>query len=151
MWKIVLLEIKLIYFKKMQKIKIINLIIILGVFITFSSFHKHKSETSNYLFQKWVYHDFDDNNLIYKSEIKFNKNKPGLEFYQNKTITIRQNIGWCATPPIEYETIKGSWSSITDSLIEIEYKNWNGLKKDTLKIIKISKSTLILKPIFSLE
>ena len=133
MWRIVLQEIKTYSFKKMQKIKILNLVVISGVFITFSSFHKHKIETSNYLFQKWIYQDFQNDKIIYESKLKFDKNKSGIEFYQNKTITLHQNIGWCGTPPIEYETIKGNWSSISDSLIEIEYKNWNGLKNIPLK------------------
>ncbi|WP_298545885.1 hypothetical protein [uncultured Aquimarina sp.] len=131
--------------------KIPNYILILILFGVFSSFQGSESKSSDFLFQKWVYKDYQNENLVYESKRKFKKDKSGFEFISNGTIIRKQNSGWCGTPPIDYEIVSGTWKNISDSVLEIKYKYWGGLAKDTLKIVELTKSKLILKPIYTLK
>ena len=131
--------------------KILNYIVIFSLFLAFTSFQINESKTSDFLYQKWVYKDYQNGNMIYESKRKFKKDKSGIEFKENGTITLKQNSGWCGTPPIDFEIVSGTWKNISDSLLEIEYKDWSGIKKDTLQIIELSKSELTLKPIYTLK
>jgi hypothetical protein len=124
---------------------------ILLLFVVFASFQITESKTSSFLYQKWIYKDYQNGNLVYESKRKFKKDKRGIEFKENGTIMRKQNSSWCGTPPIDYEIVAGTWKKISDSIIEIEYKNWGGIKKDTLQIIKLSKSELTLKPIYTMK
>ena len=121
------------------------------LFVVFTSFQITKSKIPAFLFQKWIYEGYENGNQIYESKLKFEKDKPAIEFKQDGTIQKKQNSGWCGTPPIDYEIVSGSWKSISDSLLEIEYKNWIGQVKDTIQIIALSKSKLILKPVYTLK
>lgn len=131
--------------------KILNYIAILTLFAVFTSFQVTESKTSDFLFQKWIYEDYKNGNLIYESKRNFKKGRPGIEFTSNGTITRKQNSGWCGTPPIDFEIVSGTWKNISDSVVEIEYKYWGGLAKDTLQIVELTKSKLILKPIYMLK
>jgi hypothetical protein len=96
------------------------------------------------LFQKWVYENYENGNIIYESKRRLNKDRPGIKFKKNGTITRNQNVSWCGN---NYETVSGTWKKISESLIEIEYRNWSGSNKSTLKIVELTKSKLIIKPI----
>ena len=124
---------------------------ILFLFVVFTSFQIPKSKIPDFLFQKWIYVNYQNGNQIYESKRKFEKDKPAIEFKENGTILKKQNSGSCGTPPIDYEIVSGTWKSISDSLIELEYQNWRGQVKDTLQIIALSKSKLIIKPVYTLE
>ena len=130
--------------------KILKYIIILFLCLAFISFNKTESNNSNFLFQKWVYEKYDNDNLIYQSKRKFKKDKPGIEFKENGTINRKQNSSWCGTE-IEYETVSGTWKNISDSLFVIEYKNWNGRNIDTLQIVELTKTKLAVKPIYTVK
>ncbi len=130
---------------------ILKYISILLLAIFFASFQKDESTKFDFLIQKWVYKNYEKGKFIYESNRKFKKDKAGIEFKENGTIIKQQNSGWCGTPPIEYENVTGTWKKISDSLIVLEYKNWAGSNKDTMKIIEISKSKLTLKWIYTLK
>ena len=125
----------------MKNLKYISIIVL---FVLFTSFNKTESKSSEYLFQKWVFENFKSDKVTYESKRKFHKHKPGIEFKENGIISKKQNSSWCGTE-IEYETVSGTWKKISDSLLAIEYENWNGKNKDTLQIVKLTKSKLIIK------
>ncbi len=132
----------------MKTMKILYYISLLCLFSGFTSFQITEFKTDHLLFQKWVYVDYKNGKVIYQSNRTFKKDEPGIEFKSNGTISQKQNSGWCGTPPINYEIVSGTWKNISKSILEIEYPYWGGVKKDTLRIIKLTKSKLILKPIY---
>jgi hypothetical protein len=129
--------------------KALNYISILLLFVDFTSFQTSESKIADFLYQKWVYNDSQNGNLIYESKRNFNKSKSGIEFKEDGTLMRKQNSGWCGTPPIEFETVSGTWNYISDSIIEIEFKDWSGFRKDTLQVIELTEFKLTLKPIHS--
>jgi hypothetical protein len=133
----------------MRKMKILIFLSISLLFGVLASFQRVELQTSDYLIQKWVYADYENGNMIYRSMRKFKKDRPGIEFKDNGILKRRQNSKWSAAPPIDYELVSGTWKSISDSLIEMEYENWSGLIKDTLQIIELSESKLVLKSFYN--
>ena len=105
--------------------KTLKYISILLLFVVFASFQITVSKTSSFLYQKWIYKDYQNGNLVYESKRKFKKDKSGIEFKENGTVIRKQNSGWCGTPPIDFEIVSGTWKNISDSLIEVECKDWS--------------------------
>lgn len=99
----------------------------------------------NFLFQVWTYESSNREKVVLKSNIKFQKNEPGMEFKENGILKVKQNIGWCGTPPIRYEIVEGTWTIDKDSTLYLEYKNWNGIVSQKSKIIKLTSDELILQ------
>lgn len=130
----------------MKNLKYISILVL---FVLFTSFNRTESKTSEYLFQIWVFENYENDQVTYESKPKFNKHKPGIEFKENGIISRKQNSSWCGTE-IEYETVSGTWKKISKSLLVIEYENWNGINKDTLQIEELTKSKLIFKHIYTL-
>ena len=71
---------------------------ILFLFVVFTSFQIPKSKIPDFLFQKWIYVNYQNGNQIYESQLKFEKDKPAIEFKEDGTILKKQNSGWCGTP-----------------------------------------------------
>ena len=67
-------------------------------FVVFTSFQITKYQTPDFLFQKWIYVNYQNGNQIYESQLKFEKDKPAIEFKEDGTILKKQNSGWCGTP-----------------------------------------------------
>ena len=57
------------------------------------------------LLQVWTYERFKNETITYESHIKFPKNVHGMQFKENGVLKVKQNTGWCGTPPIQYETV----------------------------------------------
>lgn len=99
----------------------------------------------NFLFQVWTYESSNREKVVLKSKTKFQKNEPGIEFKENGILKVKQNNGWWGTPPISYEIVEGTWTIDKDSILYLEYKNWNGIVSQKSKIIKLTSDELILQ------
>ena len=126
-------------------------ITIVALFTVLSSFNKIESEISPFLFQNWIYENYQNGDQSFISKDRFQKDKPGIAFNENGTIVKRQNSGWCGTPPITYENVNGTWKEISESLLEIQYESWNGRNVDTLQIVAITKEKLVLRHIYTIK
>lgn len=124
--------------------KILKYITIFGLCLTFSSFFNNESRTSEFLFQKWVYEKNENGKVFFENKKKLNKHRQGIKYKKNGTIIRIQNTSWCGD---QYEKVFGTWKKLSDSLIEIEYDNWSGSNKSIFKILELTKSKLIIKPI----
>ncbi|WP_445710696.1 hypothetical protein [Flavobacterium sp.] len=126
-------------------------IIIVAFFTVLSSFNKTESEISPFLFQNWIYENYQNGDQSFISKDRFQKDKSGIAFKENGTIVKRQNSGWCGTPPIDYVNVNGTWKEISESLLEIQYESWNGRNVDTIQIVEISKNKLVLRHIYTIK
>jgi hypothetical protein len=104
-------------------------------------------ESKDFSDKFWVHDHYnpDDGISTYIAKKSFDNEKGGLQFLKNNKLRKRQNEGWCGTPPISYEEVQGDWKKLSDSLIEIRYKNWSGKLIDTIKIISLTDKELIIK------
>ena len=83
--------------------------IIIFLFISFSLL---SSSTPKKVKKKmigiWAYSDFKNAVYEYSKEKDLSFNKEGFQFKRNGKLIVRQNVGWCGTPPISYGNDKGT-------------------------------------------
>lgn len=96
------------------------------------------------LLKIWTIESYKDGVSTYKSQDNFLENSE-IQFEENGVLKIKRNIGWCATPPITYQIVDGKWKMTTDSIIHLEYKNWNGNVYEKRKIVELTSDKLVLQ------
>ena len=70
----------------------------------------------------------------------------GLKFMENGEIIVRQNAGLCGTPPISYANFVGTWESLSDSTLRINYpSNVLGRRVVEWQIVELSSDKLKVK------
>lgn len=95
----------------------------------------------------WQFDTYSDSISFYKRAGNIDENEYGFQFLSDGKLKVRQNVGWCGTPPITYETVSGSWNKMSDSTIRLDYPYWGGKIVEDLMIIKISNTALQTKSV----
>lgn len=67
-----------------------------------------------------------------------------MEFKENGVLAVRQNSGWCGTPPISYSTYTGTYSISKDSLT-LKHGFWGGKMESYYQIVATAKDRLDLR------
>jgi hypothetical protein len=128
----------------MKRIFFIALLIFPGLF----SCQKNelKIDPEHPLIGLWNLSEYQDNMVVYSRQNEF-KDNPGINFHADGTLTVRQNSGWCGTPPVSYANYEGSWSTLNDTLLQVSAGYWGGtlnyrvdvesVTADSLKVIMI--------------
>ena len=73
------------------------------------------------------------------------KNRRCYIFKENGRLTVRQNVGWCGTPPVTYGNYSGTWKQTSDSTISMKYKYWGGQVDAVWKIRSLTEDEMIYK------
>ncbi len=128
-------------FMHLYYMKFKNSILLLIVFTVCASF---KIDTNN-LIGTWVYHG---EKAAYAKQRSIPKGRCFI-FKKGGKLIVRQNAGWCGTPPITYRNFEGSWELTSDSTIRLSYKNWIDTTTTEWKVSSLTKRWLKMKPIFS--
>lgn len=130
--------------RSMMKHKIIT-----GIFtvMLLSSFLAPQKIDTTLLEGKWINKEymFDGDIDVYTKVEDFPDDKGGYEFLKGGILTVRQNSGWCGTPPIHYQAVTGTWKKVNDSVIHIEHPNWRGTASKDLHIISLTGSEMRFK------
>jgi len=85
---------------------------------------------------------------VYNAENNFMNNLPGIVFHEDGSLTKKQNMGWCGTPPINYEEIKGKWKyNDATNLIELTYNNFRGQVFEEWMIVNLKENQAQFKMI----
>ena len=90
----------------------------------------------------WVSTDYQNNLVIYDKENSFNAELPGIEFKADGTVVKRQVSGFCATPPVHYEEVSGTWSEGPDGTVTITYDYWGGSAEEDWRIDSVDGNEL---------
>jgi hypothetical protein len=98
-------------------------------------------DPDNLLIGIWINDGFRDDFTIYKRSDEFTDNYCYL-FKSDGTLTERQNVGWCGTPPISYADYEGTWEIANDTLISITVGSWNGDRSYRLDIESVNSLEL---------
>ncbi|MGB1205017.1 MAG: hypothetical protein ACPG5B_05185 [Chitinophagales bacterium] len=105
--------------------KALKIGIILLISFSLLSFSTHRKMNKK-IVGVWIFSDFQNAIYEYSKEKALVQNKGGFQFKKNGKMIIRQNIGWCGTPPISYGNNEGTWQKIGSSKISMQYKYWGG-------------------------
>lgn len=125
--------------------KIFSYLLILLILPVSGAFDTPENKELGTLFQKWVFVDYGDEGTLYESRSRFKEDEPGMEFKKDGTLVVRQNAGWCGTPPISYANFTGTWTAISKTEVALEYPFWGGTMKRTMTIVKLNKKELFVK------
>ena len=98
----------------------------------------------NPLCRVWIFQRCDVNGAVYMPQPVFEDSRPGIQFKANGVWRVRQNTSFCGTPPVEYETVRGSWKMLNDSSIALEYPFWGGHMSRKVQVMKLTQDLLIL-------
>ena len=91
---------------------------------------------------RWEYIYNDGTNMVY-ARATGNERGSWLEFAEKGDLTVRQNAGWCGTPPISYATYKGGTYALSKKgLLTMTHKFWGGIDTTHYQIASIEKDTL---------
>jgi hypothetical protein len=126
-------------------IKKIIMVILVGIFVNVhSQTYKRGNKTSldDKLIGVWIHKGFVNG---FQFSIKANdleKKGSGMELKLNGIAVIRGMAGGCGTPPIAYSNYEGTWSVSSDSIITLNYKNWEGHIEQKIQIITVDSDTL---------
>lgn len=93
----------------------------------------------------WMYKSQMDDVTLFEKVDSFEKSMGRYKFEKDGILTVKQNLGRCATPPISYQLVTGTWTIINDSVIHIEHRNERGTISEDLHIISLSKSEMAFK------
>ena len=128
----------------MRNCKIFLMLITASLVASFSSPEKINWDD---LEGKWVNktYNYDNGTDIYVKVKDLPLDKGGYQFEKDGILTVKQNSGWCGTPPIHYQTVTGTWKKVNDSVIHIDHRNWRGTVSKDLHIISLSKTEMVFK------
>lgn len=94
---------------------------------------------------RWVYVSNDGENAVYA---RANGEETGswLEFGEKGDLTVRQNAGWCGTPPISYRTYKdGSYELTKKGKLTLIHKFWGGIDTAHYQVKSLTDDSLKLE------
>ncbi len=113
---------------------------------------KNTSEPNDYAIEEnipygtWVYSENNDSISIYYAAHQFEDDKAGLAFKEDK-VFIERTSGWCATPPLSFSNVDGTWEIFDDHTLKITSPNWISENHSRLMVI-VSLNKFELKVIF---
>ncbi len=94
----------------------------------------------------WSYDGVDKNEIIqYKSKTSFTKSKRGIAFLNDGKLIVRQNAGWCGTPPVSYRNFDGEWKWIDENHVALKYAFWGGTILEEWEIVSVDNGNLSIK------
>lgn len=95
------------------------------------------------LIGNWIKPEYNDTLVTYTRAGNLLNNEIGYSFNTGNTCIVRQNSGFCGTPPITTADYEGTWSS-NDSLVNISSRYWGGKMECIWKIISINDEKLVV-------
>ena len=125
------------------------LLVIIAFFVlAFSSVEKEKKIDVNLLCKTWKFNKIENRPYpIYHYKISDSIGDfTAYKLEKSGKLIARQATSWCfvGESKIEYETVKGKWRFLGDSIIEIKHKKYNKSAKEKYRILKLTKEELVL-------
>lgn len=96
----------------------------------------------------WIDPQYVDTLVTYTRAENLVENQYGVKFEANSKLILRQNSGWCGTPPITTADYAGTWTW-NDSIVKIMTAYWGGTVDLTWKIITLNNRELVVSVIKS--
>ena len=76
--------------------------------------------------------------------------KGALKFLENGAVIVRVRAGLCGTGPISHNNFPGTWESLSDSTLRINYpSNFLGRRVVEWQIVELSSDKLKVKVLFN--
>lgn len=107
-------------------------------------------ETETGIYGTWVFKEYKDDHLVLERSKELPADNYGITIKKDHTLTERNILGWCATPPVMYTNYEGKWSAESDSQLNISVDGyWNGTSHYKMEILSVNAYQLIIRKDFS--
>jgi len=94
---------------------------------------------------RWAFAYHDGDNAVYARTSATEKGG-WLDFAEKGELTVRQNAGWCGTPPISYRTYDGGSYKLTKKgKLTMMHKFWGGIDTTHYQLAEVTDDTLRMK------
>lgn len=118
------------------------------ILLTFSSFKKLSNFEVNLIGKCWEISKVETVGYpIYHYKVIDSIGKsPSYKFLKSGKLVVCQNVSWCpvGNSKIVYETVKGKWKIVNDSILQLEHKRYGTDSRFRYKILKLTESELVL-------
>jgi hypothetical protein len=104
-------------------------------------------DPGNPIIGTWTFKGYQDDVYIYERNSGFIENQC-YRFEDDGSLTVRQNSGFCGTPPITYANYPGTWSVINDTLVQVQTGYWGGELRYKLDIESVDPKALKMKFVY---
>ncbi len=118
---------------------------VLLIIISTACDYERNDFAKNELIGSWTYNTYEEPVEKYLKSDTLTMEEFGLSFQSDNTLFRVQLVGGCATPPLDFEKVSGTWVKTSDTTILIEYDNWRGLISDHYLIKNIENNRLNLE------
>lgn len=100
----------------------------------------------NLLLGTWVSPTYDNNKVTYSRSSSLEDDDYGIIFHADGSLVMRENAGWCGTPPISYANYEGTWN-IQGDLIKatIRYQWMPEDSEYSWQLVSVNKDKLVLE------
>jgi hypothetical protein len=75
--------------------------------------------------------------------------KYGFILQEDGSFLERKNAGWCGTPPISYANFDGTWTALSDSLLEITVGYWGGTMNYQIRVVDLDENQLEIRYLYA--
>ncbi|MDB2385324.1 hypothetical protein N9V96_02510 [Polaribacter sp.] len=126
-----------------MKVKTIFFLLTVTFFISCEINEETTIDADNLLLGNWtdaIYNANDETTTFYKTD-NFPDEKYAISFEQNTTF-LENTSGWCATPPLVFSTVKGSFS-LQEDIIAINSNNYPD--NYAWRIVSLTETELVVK------
>ncbi len=106
-----------------------------------------ESNQIQHLLGSWIFESYGEETRIYQKTSQIPPDKGAYTFLKDGSLIVRQNVGWCGTPPITYGNYEGTWKMTSDSTLIIKYPFWGGTTQQQLQITSLDEHQLAFKTI----
>ena len=93
----------------------------------------------------WTYVYSDEDNVRVYARMDEPDSQGWIQFSEGGKLQVRQNAGWCGTPPISYRTYEGSYELTAQGQLTLKHGFWGGIDTSYHKLIDVSADTLRLQ------
>jgi hypothetical protein len=121
--------------------KILTIITLTLILFSCTKKEDEKDYSDSELLGTWNHSFYENDITVFTRGSEFIEGD-GIKFKADGTLIQRKNSGWCGTPPITYADYEGTWTKISDTIIEIKAGYWGGTIVSQLDIEYISPYTL---------
>lgn len=96
----------------------------------------------------WIEEGYMEDVLMLGRSDQLDPSRYGFTIQGDGTFIERKNSGWCGTPPIAYSNFDGTWTAVSDSLLEITVGYWGGTMTYQIRIVELDQENLTIRYLY---
>jgi len=97
----------------------------------------------------WVQKAYQEDVLVLDRATAIDPSRYGFTINGDGTFIENKNADWCATAPISYGSFDGTWTAVSDSLLDITVGYWGGTITYQIRIVSLDQESLAIRYLYA--